>query len=42
MDEGIDGGAVAGMLQAHAGLQLVKEGLHNESFAQQHFVQQGQ
>ena len=41
VDQGVDGGAVAGVLQAHAGLQLVKEGLNNESFAQQHFVQQG-
>ena len=38
----VDGGSVSGVLQAHAGLQLVKQGLNNESFAQQHFVQQGQ
>ena len=41
MDEGVDGGSVSGVLQAHAGLELVKEGFNNESFAQQHFVQQG-
>ena len=36
MDEGIDGGAVAGMLQAHGGLHLVKEGLDDEALGQQH------
>lgn len=42
MDEGVNGGAVAGVLQTPAGLQLGKEGLDDESFSQQHFVQQGQ
>ena len=42
MDQGVDGGAVAGVLQAHAGLELVKEGFNHESFAQHHVVQQGQ
>ena len=32
MDQGIDGGALPGVLQAH----------DDESFAQQHFVQKGQ
>ena len=35
-------GMVSVMLQAHAGLELVKEGFNHESFAQQHFVQHGQ
>ena len=42
MEQGVDGEAVAGVLQAPAGLQLVKQGLNHESFAQQHVVQQGQ
>ena len=41
MDEGVDGGSVSAVLQAHAALELVKEGFNNESFAQQHFVQHG-
>ena len=36
------GRAVSGVLQAHAGRQLGKEGLDDAAFAQQHFVQQGQ
>ena len=39
VDQGVDGGSVSGVLQAHAGLELVKEGFNNESFAQRHFVQ---
>ena len=42
MDQSIDRGPVSGVLQAHAGLALVTEGFNHESFAQQHFVQQGQ
>ena len=41
MDEGIDGGSVSGVLQAHGGLEFIKEGFHDESFAQQHLIQQG-
>ena len=42
MDQGVDGESASGALQAHAGLELVKEGFNHESFAQQHVVQQGQ
>ena len=41
MDEGMNGGSVADGLQAHAGLEHLKEGFYAESFAQQHFVQHG-
>jgi len=39
MDQGVDGGSVAGVLQAHAGFELIKESFYDASFAQQHFVQ---
>ena len=42
MDEGVAGASVSGVLQAHVGLALVKEGFNHESFAQHHVVQQGQ
>ena len=34
-------GSVSGVLQAHGGLEFIKEGFHDESFAQQHLIQQG-
>ena len=41
MEEGVAGGSVSGVRQAHAGLKLVKEGFNNESFGHQPFVQHG-
>ena len=39
MDKGVDGGSVAGVLQSHAGFELIKESFYDASFAQEYLVQ---
>ena len=34
-------GSVSGVLQAHGGLEFIKEGFYDETFARQHLIQQG-